>query len=599
MKLKFKKIHLLLALLMLFPSVVDAASYYGICTGAGVYIRSKAGTNGSILSSASLGQNYEMTSNTLYPSESKCPNGWYQIYYSGSKTGYICSDYLIVYEQSTDNTDGKSPSNECEVSLQQKGFPSSYWEKLCSIKKSHPNWEFNAVKNDVDGKTVDWNASVIAESSCGKNYTSSSNASYRDSSCTKTGDAGYYPVSTEAVKYYMDPRNFLNESNIFMFEGQVRNDTVSADSYKTASDKVFNNNFMIQQIPALTEYIKVASASTGVNQMALATRIYQELGEGKAETGDYKGQLASVLSGRYTTRFNKYYSDGRSFDNYYNFYNVGAYDGSGVTEKAMIYALKNGWGGTGNQDVDRQTAVTGGAEFLKNKYVSVGQDTIYFQKFNVFPKTTSSRYLNQYMTNISAPVSEASILYSAYKKANVLDSSFKFYIPVYSNMDSSAASVPDSSSSGNSNNPNNNLNSVSTIVNAAGFRYENGYISNIAPETNVNDIKSKLQSIGGSTSIVVVDENNNTKEGTIGTGCKIIINGSSSETLNVVIYGDTSGDGKINALDLLRVQKHILKTSELGGAYQKAADASKDGSVNALDLLKVQKHILGSSYIEQ
>ena len=72
-----------------------------------------------------------------------------------------------------------------------------------------------------------------------------------------------------------------------------------------------------------------------------------------------------------------------------------------------------------------------------------------------------------------------------------------------------------------------------------------------------------------------------------------------TEVLEVIIKGDTSGDGVINALDLLQVQKNILGTYTLTGAYLEAADTSKDGVVNALDLLQVQKNILGTFEIEQ
>ena len=78
-----------------------------------------------------------------------------------------------------------------------------------------------------------------------------------------------------------------------------------------------------------------------------------------------------------------------------------------------------------------------------------------------------------------------------------------------------------------------------------------------------------------------------------------IKNSSETRTLTVVIYGDTSGDGVINALDLLQVQKNILGTYSLSGAYSSAGDTSKDGTINALDLLQVQKNILGTYNISQ
>ena len=112
-------------------------------------------------------------------------------------------------------------------------------------------------------------------------------------------------------------------------------------------------------------------------------------------------------------------------------------------------------------------------------------------------------------------------------------------------------------------------------------------------------MKNSLQSIAGNGNVTITDANGNSANGVIGTGYKININGSSNETIIVVVYGDASGDGQINALDLLKIQKDILGSASLNGAYKMAADASKDGAVNALDLLKVQKKILGSGNIEQ
>ena len=89
-------------------------------------------------------------------------------------------------------------------------------------------------------------------------------------------------------------------------------------------------------------------------------------------------------------------------------------------------------------------------------------------------------------------------------------------------------------------------------------------------------------------------------DGLIGTGYKVTVsNSSESKTLTVIINGDTSGDGIINALDLLHVQKSILGTYTLNGVYNSAGDTSGDGKINAVDLLQIQKSILGTYTIEQ
>ena len=580
----------------LLPLSVSASDYYGVINGSGVRVRTSPG-NGSVIKTVSTGTTYDMPNKDKSAGTSNCSDGWYQVYHNGSEIGYVCADYLVVYEKAKENDTGIATS-DCEKEMESKGFPSNYWGGLCTLKAQHPNWNFNAVR-DADGSAIDFTKSVVSES-CRNTISTGAKDSYKRTGCSGGLDSGSTYASDEAISYYMNPVNFLNEKSIFMFEGLNKNGSISDDDYQTAATKIFNNNYLISQIPGLPNYMRNSANETGVSQTALASRIYQELGNAKLSyTYAYDNSaLYSVVSGNYTSRTGYYYNTSTggfeknscyaSVDNYYNFFNVAAYDGTGVTQNALAYAYRNGWGGSGNADQDRQTSMTGGANFLKNKYIEAGQTTIYFQKFNVYPKTLSSRYLHQYMTNVSAPVSESNILYKAYRDANLLGSSFNFYIPVYNGLNGGGTIVSEGSSDSNGSA------SVENITNAAGFKYDAGYVANLNPGKNVDEVKNALSSVGGS--VTITDKDGNAKSGNIATGDRININGN---ILIAVVYGDPSGDGEINALDLLKVQKHILGTARLNGVYEKAADPSHDGQVNALDLLKVQKKILGSGDISQ
>lgn len=588
--MKKKLLYLFILLTIIMPSIVYAKTITGVVSGTGVYVRTGPGTNKSEIKMVSSGETFNMSTNEIFADESdgknKCPNGWYKINVD-NREGYICSNYLkvTVVEDQKDDTEAKS---ECEKEMREKGFPSSYWNGLCTIKLAHPNWNFEAETKDKNGNIIDFNASVNAFGCGSSTISSNSRSDFIDTTCTKKFDSGYSAASRTAIKYYLDPRNFLNEKSIFMFENYNTNVEINADDYKRAADKVFNNNFLVQNIPSLTSYIKNSSLKIGVSQMAIASRIKQELGSAKLTSGTYAGKLFSCVSGDYTTRYGYTYN-GKSYDNYYNFFNIAAYDGTNVTQKALIYAMNHNWGGTGNKDVDRQTAMDGGTEFINKKYVSAGQDTAYYQKFNVYPDNPEKRYLNPYMTNVKAPESEAAIMYNAYKATGILESKFNFIIPVYANMDENynPSELPDEVGKVD----------ASVAVISSGYRYESGYISNIEVGTSVSDLKSNLESKG--VSVAVLNESGAVVDDTVKTGYKVTISGTTTETLEVVIYGDVSGDGEINALDLLKVQKDILGSSKLKGAYKKAADVSKDGTINALDLLKIQKNILGSSKIEQ
>ena len=112
---------------------------------------------------------------------------------------------------------------------------------------------------------------------------------------------------------------------------------------------------------------------------------------------------------------------------------------------------------------------------------------------------------------------------------------------------------------------------------------------------------SKLQSANQYASINITNKNNTPKtSGSLVTGDKItIVSNDVSQTYVVIIYGDTNGDSEITTLDLLIVQRHLLKKTTLTNAYFKAADVNKDGSVTTLDLLIIQKHLLKKSNISQ
>lgn len=68
----------------------------------------------------------------------------------------------------------------------------------------------------------------------------------------------------------------------------------------------------------------------------------------------------------------------------------------------------------------------------------------------------------------------------------------------------------------------------------------------------------------------------------------------------IILYGDVNGDGKINSVDLLVLQRHILEIDKLEEIYKKAGNISKNGKKpTSIDLLLIQRHILNLQIIEQ
>ena len=89
---------------------------------------------------------------------------------------------------------------------------------------------------------------------------------------------------------------------------------------------------------------------------------------------------------------------------------------------------------------------------------------------------------------------------------------------------------------------------------------------------------------------------------TIGTGSKIrfLENGKVKMEYKIVIYGDLNGDGKINSIDLLVLQRHILEIEQLQGPFLLAGNKNKNGkNPSSIDSLLIQRHILELKLIEQ
>ena len=136
----------------------------------------------------------------------------------------------------------------------------------------------------------------------------------------------------------------------------------------------------------------------------------------------------------------------------------------------------------------------------------------------------------------------------------------------------------------------------------AGYKINNNtYMYNFTLGSTVAGTISKLQTANQYASINITNSSNTPKtSGSLVTGDKItIVSDGVSQTYVAIIYGDTNGDSEITTLDLLIVQRHLLKKTTLTNAYFKAADVNKDGSVTTLDLLIIQKHLLKKSNISQ
>ena len=60
-----------------------------------------------------------------------------------------------------------------------------------------------------------------------------------------------------------------------------------------------------------------------------------------------------------------------------------------------------------------------------------------------------------------------------------------------------------------------------------------------------------------------------------------------------IIKGDANGDGKVDFMDILAINKHRLGKVQLEGIYLEAADVNGDNKVDFMDILQINKYRLG------
>ena len=66
---------------------------------------------------------------------------------------------------------------------------------------------------------------------------------------------------------------------------------------------------------------------------------------------------------------------------------------------------------------------------------------------------------------------------------------------------------------------------------------------------------------------------------------------SGKVTIRNRIPGDTTGDGKVNIMDLIRLRKHLAGDSV--DINLSNADVTGDGKVNVMDLIRLRKYLAG------
>lgn len=621
----------------------------------------------------------------------------YIIKYNGNQVGYVSKNFVVNIDNSRTVTDSTIPGIENYRSYCDKliasGFVESYCPYLYNMHIKHPTWVFKA---DVVNSTLD----VVAKGELGTNVLQTGNPNFWKADGYGPIEGDYYYVNESVIAAFMDPRNSLYEERVMQFlDYEVTKDIANDNALSDIVDGGYLSRYYNE--------FKKAASEQGINALHLMSRSLNEgANKGKFDAASQSWfEVYNAVSGLYSTTTGKIATNGRTLDGFYNFFNIGAWQTKDYSPVARGLAYAAGFLEMGQNGQYKEcytfdavtnsfvydtnlcgtliylrpwntpeAAIAGGAQFLAQTYVKMGQSTNYYEKFNVSPYSKHELFAHQYMTNIAAPVSESKVIVDALRAGGLMDANLVFNIPVYLNMPDVPYVPVDKSSNSKllmvkvdgkdvpgfdgdvieipiyNYLTNNNyidvsvlaedsnatvtgigkLTFVNNVVNAnIVVKAENGnqtvyklVVKKISPQEviKVDDIVGKmgvkvngnimyeispgtivttlLNTVTNNKGYATVYDKGGLKKtgGSLVTGDKIEIMGTNEKKTYIIsIRGDVNGDGSVTVLDLLRTQKHILKSITLSGEQFYAADTNYDGIINVVDLLKIQKHILGNT----
>lgn len=374
-----------------------------------------------------------------------------------------------------------------EEGLLRQGFPKSYVEELVELHKKYPDWEFVPM---ITG--LDWQKSINGERDPHRKQLIENNvqASFKCSCSSCKGvvqeSPNWVSASEEAVKYYMDPRNFLTEEYIFQFESTAYDSSHTKEGVEAILKNTWMHDSSITYLNAsgeektykengvavkYSDVILKSAEDSGLSAYYIASKMVQEVGSSSSSN-------AGGASGK-----------NAPFYGIYNYYNIGAYTGvrdgllwangfmkasknatlyksadassskvvtissgnelyyistsgdfyrvstivSGTTYKGYIKKSDTSiYTSYGRPWTNPQKTIYYGAQYIYDSF-SETQYTGYLQKFNVNPES-ETLYGHEYMANVRAAAFESQKTYKAYVSANIIGNKKVFSIPVFKNM---------------------------------------------------------------------------------------------------------------------------------------------------------------------
>lgn len=509
------------------------------------------------------------------------------------------------------------------------------------MQKEHPNWNFKILYTNLN-----WADVVKAENTHKRSLVQAAYTAGQGFVCdtcknTLYEGGGWKCASNQAVQYLMDPRNFLNEYNVFQFLDIKYNEACTkANLQKMVAGTFLNNELYINTLMD-------SGKKYNLNPYYLVARIIQEQGS----AGDKVLAAGKTYTGK----------SGTTYSGLFNLYNIEA-TGNDIIENGLKKAQEEGW-------TSREASIAGGAKWIKENYTDYGQTNLYLQKFDV-EDTAKGLYWHQYMQNLMAAQSEGRSLRKVLSDTKAIDNEYTFLIPVYENMpkvqDMDLVKINANPSLQLREGPSRSSKTVgleykdnvilrlkkAQAKDGDGYYWDlvllrNGLLGYMAREdkltgktylVHVKDVKmtyeeskpevpvtpppapenaiinkDKTAKLNKDTNIITLTPTATTSSITeligeikeikdsagkvIDINSKIITGNVINNTYKIVLLGDINGDGEITPSDYMKIKNHIMKKSTIDNVMLDGADINMDKAITPSDYMKVKNHIMKKSTI--
>lgn len=361
-------------------------------------------------------------------------------YYNKNKKGYVCggfekymnanggnpfsalnctfilpinSDPTEVDSDGDGITDGSMLIGNAKYTDDEKPLKYSYKyydEELYTIHLKYPKAEFNFSEINMAASEFiqlqyDTNSSMT-EIKIDNPYIETDRA--RISKLENQGikcDYNFYYANYNGIMNYVEPSTYLDERHIMAFLDMK--DKNKSACMNQARNMLINTYF--DQPGEIDNYAKYFVEAANENEMSVSYLISKVIIESAAGS---KGSCSRLCAG------NNYKGN-----MIYNMYVIGATDGDAVNQ-GMKTAYENGW-------TTEELAIKGGARWINEHYILVGQDTLYKQRYNIIGCVNNGFISHQYATDIAMAYSKAEVMYNKSFSIVKYEKIF-FEIPIYS-----------------------------------------------------------------------------------------------------------------------------------------------------------------------